>query len=263
MQPHLHSHVFPALIVPLQVHTNGLLWAAVRSSMSVAGVLPPMWHGKDRLLCDGGYVDNLPISIMRASPFIPGSIIAVDLENRGQEQKPNDEDDDFSAVYHQSEFNDCAPFTHISGWKCFWDRLKFWKKAPKIPTLLDIMKGLTGINHSRNVRMQLAAMKHDNNLNFLFLEVKSVYQFKLLDYDKLDEIASHCFDFSSVRISKWMEALRAKHHHPSLKKSAAMNANKSYLALDSLMDKSVSRSSQRASMVRRHSVFFAPMQLDE
>ncbi len=228
--------------------------------MSVAGVLPPMWHGKDRLLCDGGYVDNLPISIMRASPFCPGSIIAVDLENRG-EQKPDDEDDGVSAVYHQSEFNDCAPFTHISGWRCFLDRLKFWKEAPKIPTLLDIMKGLTGINHSRNVRMQLAAMKHVTNLNFLFLEVKSVYQFKLLDYDKLDEIASHCFDFSSIRISKWMESLKTKQQQP-IKKSAAMNASKSTLALDALLDKSSSRCSQRA-MVRRHSVFFDPVQLEK
>jgi predicted acylesterase/phospholipase RssA len=255
-----------------------LLWAAVRSSMSVAGVLPPMWHGKDRLLCDGGYVDNLPISIMRASPFSPGSIIAVDLEDRGK-QAEDGEDDALKAIYRQSEFNDCAPFTHISGWRCLWDSLKFWKQAPKIPTLLDIMKGLTGINHSRNVRMQLATMRDEKNLNFLFLEVESVYQFKLLDYDKLDEIASHCFEFSSLRIAKWMSELKAKQQQRQpIKRAAAMNANKSYLALDTLIGKlepdqsksvspatsnlgpskpnSVSPPKPKPSMVRSHSVFF-------
>jgi predicted acylesterase/phospholipase RssA len=233
--------------------------------MSVAGVLPPMWHGENRLLCDGGYVDNLPISIMRAAPFSPGSIIAVDLEDRGK-QKQESNGDVLSGVYRQSEFNDCAPFTHISGWKCLWETLKFWKQPPKIPTLLDIMKGLTGINHSRNVRMQLAAMKDENNLNFLFLEVESVYQFKLLDYDKLDEIASHCYDFSRVRIARWMESLKAKQQQP-LKKAAAMNANKSYVALDTLLDKVSPGQSKKSpvlpSMLRRHSVFFSEMQSDE
>jgi predicted acylesterase/phospholipase RssA len=233
--------------------------------MSVAGVLPPMWHGKDRLLCDGGYVDNLPISIMRASPFSPGSIIAVDLEDRGK-QPQDGEHDTLNAIYRQSEFNDCAPFTHISGWRCLWDFLKFWKKAPKIPTLLDIMKGLTGINHSRNVRMQLATMKDEKNLNFLFLEVESVYQFKLLDYDKLDEIAAHCFEFSSLRISKWMQGLKAKQQQRQpMKRAAAMNANKSYLALDTLMDKALPSPPQAAQalplghktpILRSHSVFF-------
>lgn len=234
--------------------------------MSVAGILPPMWHGENRLLCDGGYVDNLPISIMRDSPYFPGSIIAVDLEDRGK-QKENSENDALSAVYRQYEFNDCAPFTYISGWKCLWDSLKFWKQPPKIPTLLDIMKGLTGINHSRNVRMQLAQMKDAKKLNFLFLEVESVHQFKLLDYDKLDEIASQCFEFSHLRISKWMETLKSKQSQLPIKKTAAMNANKSHAALDSLLDKVAPGQSKKSpvpsSMVRRHSVFFPPMPSDE
>jgi hypothetical protein len=215
---------------------------------------------------------------MRASPFSPGSIIAVDLEDRGK-QAEDGEDDALKAIYRQSEFNDCAPFTHISGWRCLWDLLKFWKQAPKIPTLLDIMKGLTGINHSRNVRMQLATMRDEKNLNFLFLEVESVYQFKLLDYDKLDEIASHCFEFSSLRIAKWMSELKAKQQQRQpIKRAAAMNANKSYVALDTLMGKlepdqsksvspahisvpfsnpnSVSPPNPKPGMVRRHSVFF-------
>jgi predicted acylesterase/phospholipase RssA len=240
------------MLIFWQVHTSGLLWATVRSSMSVAGVLPPMWHGNDRLLCDGGYVDNLPISIMRAAPFLPGSIIAVDLEDRGKQRQDAVED---ATVYRQSEFNNCAPFTHISGWRMLWDSLKFWKEPPKIPTLLDIMKGLTGINHSRNVRMQLAKMKDEKHLNFLFLEVDSVYRFKLLDYDKLDEIASHCLEFSSGRISKWMETLKAKHQQP-MKKAATMNANRSSLDLNALMDKAVPGDVQRRlPSVRRHSVF--------
>jgi predicted acylesterase/phospholipase RssA len=220
-----------------------------------------MWHGKDRLLCDGGYVDNLPISIMRAPPFSPGSIIAVDLEDRGKQQQDT-EHEALTAIYRQSEFNNCDPFTHICGWRRLCDTLKFWREPPKIPTMLDIMKGLTGINHSRNVRMQLAAMNDEKDLNFLFLEVDSVYRFKLLDYDKLDEIASRCFEFSSGRIAKWIEALKSKQRQP-VRRSAAMNASRSSMAVDTLMDKVLPGASRPAdaasSMKRCHSVFFQPV----
>lgn len=39
----------------------GSLWRYVRSSMSLAGYMPPLCDAKDgHLLLDGGYVNNLP-----------------------------------------------------------------------------------------------------------------------------------------------------------------------------------------------------------
>jgi NTE family protein len=59
-----------------EVHRSGPLWRALRASVSIPGVLPPVVMGDD-LHVDGGLLDNLPVEPMRGSGV--GRIIAVDL----------------------------------------------------------------------------------------------------------------------------------------------------------------------------------------
>lgn len=50
-------------------HIIGSLWRYVRASMSLSGYMPPLCDPKDgHLLLDGGYVNNLPGSIV--SPIL-------------------------------------------------------------------------------------------------------------------------------------------------------------------------------------------------
>ncbi|MBN2050696.1 MAG: cyclic nucleotide-binding domain-containing protein [Spirochaetales bacterium] len=58
------------------VHTSGPLLTAVLSSISLPGVFPPVIL-EDRLLVDGGVVNNLPGDVMRAK--CRGTLIAVDV----------------------------------------------------------------------------------------------------------------------------------------------------------------------------------------
>lgn len=45
----------------LIIKIEGSLWRYIRSSMSLAGYMPPLCDAKDgHLLLDGGYVNNLP-----------------------------------------------------------------------------------------------------------------------------------------------------------------------------------------------------------
>lgn len=61
----------------MEVHTAGPLWRYVRASMNLMGLLPPFFdHG--RLLIDGGYVDNLPVEVMRA--LVPAAQIVISGE---------------------------------------------------------------------------------------------------------------------------------------------------------------------------------------
>ena len=62
------------------VHQRGDLATALRASVSLPGILPPMTQGKD-LLVDGGLLNNLPIDVMRGV-LGGGRIIAVDLRRR-------------------------------------------------------------------------------------------------------------------------------------------------------------------------------------
>ena len=59
------------------VHTSGPLWQAIRCSVAVPGLFPPVALG-DRLLVDGGLVANLPVGIAAARH--PGArIVAIDV----------------------------------------------------------------------------------------------------------------------------------------------------------------------------------------
>lgn len=46
------------------MHQEGLLWKLVRASMTIVGLIPPVYHNGD-LLIDGGYLNNMPVDVMR------------------------------------------------------------------------------------------------------------------------------------------------------------------------------------------------------
>lgn len=62
------------------VHRTGLLTEAVGASMSLPGLAPPVRVG-DRILVDGGVLDNLPVDEMAVMG--EGPIVAVDVLGRG------------------------------------------------------------------------------------------------------------------------------------------------------------------------------------
>ncbi len=62
----------------LDVHTTGPAWVAIRSSFSVPGIFPPMHNDVGETLVDGGVLDNMPVSTMRA--LHEGiTVIAIDV----------------------------------------------------------------------------------------------------------------------------------------------------------------------------------------
>jgi NTE family protein len=69
-----------------QLHQHGLAREAVRASLSLPGVLPPVVDGAN-VLVDGAVMNNFPADIMRA--FQPGPIIGVDV-GRARSVDPGD-----------------------------------------------------------------------------------------------------------------------------------------------------------------------------
>jgi predicted acylesterase/phospholipase RssA len=61
----------------LEVHRRGDASKAIRASVAIPGVLPPVPHDGD-LLVDGAVLDNLPIGVLRDDASI-GTIIAIDV----------------------------------------------------------------------------------------------------------------------------------------------------------------------------------------
>jgi predicted acylesterase/phospholipase RssA len=68
------------------VHRRGSVATAIRASVAIPGVLPPVPYG-DELLVDGGVIDNLPVAVMRrVNPN--GPLVAVDV-TPAADSRPN------------------------------------------------------------------------------------------------------------------------------------------------------------------------------
>jgi NTE family protein len=60
-------------------HRQGMLWQALRASVAIPGVMPPVFQGED-VLVDGAAINNLPVDVMKvhAPGFIIGSDVGAD-----------------------------------------------------------------------------------------------------------------------------------------------------------------------------------------
>ena len=58
------------------VHTDGPLWRALRATVAIPGLLPPVIYEKN-LLVDGGLMNNFPVDVM--ATFAQGPVIGVDV----------------------------------------------------------------------------------------------------------------------------------------------------------------------------------------
>ncbi|PWN33251.1 patatin-domain-containing protein [Meira miltonrushii] len=106
----------------MEVHTSGYAWRYIRASMTLAGLLPPLVDD-GHMLVDGGYLSNLPVSVM----FAMGArhVFAVDVGSI----------DDTSPM---------APYGDtLSGWWVAINRYNPWSYARSIPSVTDIQGRLT------------------------------------------------------------------------------------------------------------------------
>jgi predicted acylesterase/phospholipase RssA/CRP-like cAMP-binding protein len=117
------------------IHERGPLWAAVRASLALPGIWPPIYAAGE-LLIDGGVIDNVPVDVMR-SRIGNGSIIAVD-------------------VSPEVEPLTVAPFAHgLSGWRVLGRRLNPFVPAHPVPDIADILTRSTGLSQVRHRRVTL------------------------------------------------------------------------------------------------------------
>lgn len=96
----------------LKVHRSGLLREALRATIALPGILPPVVDGES-LLVDGAVLRNFPVDVMR--DLYRGPIIGVDVARRTH--------------IDPKDFLDPPPFVK-------WVRTKGFQAAPPIATLL-------------------------------------------------------------------------------------------------------------------------------
>ena len=117
------------------IHERGPLWTAVRASLALPGIYPPVYSDGD-LLIDGGAVDNLPVDVMR-DRVGAGSIIAVDVTS-------------------ETEPLTVAPYgPGLSGWRVLGRRLNPFTPAHPVPGIAEVLNRSTGLSQVRRRRAAL------------------------------------------------------------------------------------------------------------
>jgi predicted acylesterase/phospholipase RssA len=161
-------------------HHRGNLVRALRASVSIPGVLPPVPEGGD-LLADGGVLNNIPIDVMRR--FNPsGKVIAVDvLPPRGPRAK--------------SDYG-----LGVSGWQLAMSRLLFWRKSLPVPRLgATIMRSM--FVGSDPARAEMLA----DGLADLYLNIRAS-GIGLLQFDRIEEVAEIGYAASLDPLEQWKES---------------------------------------------------------
>lgn len=145
----------------VEILKRGLLYPAIRASVSLPGILPPITNMKNELLIDGGIFNNLPVDVMREIAA-PCKIIAV-------------------RVTPFTEIHSYLPTGILSGFKHFCNKFRSAiSLVTEMPNLAEIVIGsMTLCNDEREMRM-LAEADYVLEIN--------LNQFGMLEFDKLPEL---------------------------------------------------------------------------
>ncbi len=160
------------------VHRRGPVVEAIRSSMSLPGILLPCYHDGD-LLVDGGIVNDLPFDVMR-SIFKGNSVIAVDVEPKRD-------------LTVNTEFA-----TEISGWALLMNRLNPFKKTLGIPSIHNVLirSATLASVYTRN-----RLMEQDPPDLYMQLPVED---WGTLAFDAIDDIVARGYEASLPRLQTWL-----------------------------------------------------------
>jgi len=161
----------------VEVHRRGCAARAVRSSVSIPGVLPPVPE-RGELLVDGGVLNNLPVDVMRElNPS--GIVIAIDV------------------VLPKSFFAAEDYGLNVSGWRQLLARLMPGVRSPQTPGLANVIMQsmMVGSSHSRERLLEQDHADYYQNIH--------VHDVALLQFESLEQAAAVGYSESIGPLREW------------------------------------------------------------
>ncbi len=156
---------------------------ATRTSISLPGVMPPIYRDGD-LLIDGGLLNNVPTDVMRSlNPG--GKLIAVD-------------------VTPAIDLRSGTPFPpELSGWSLLARRVWPFSRRYEIPHILSLLNRATILASVSSRNRALT-----DEIADLYLQL-AVDRWGMLEFQAIDEIAEHGYRLSLPRLQEWIDPGRA------------------------------------------------------
>jgi predicted acylesterase/phospholipase RssA/CRP-like cAMP-binding protein len=157
------------------IHRDGLVWRALRASMAIPGIFPPLRDGND-LLVDGGVLDNLPVAVMQR--LHPGAcVIAVDVSNKK----------DLVA-------GDLPSGGVVSGWRAILERFNPLQPKTSPVTIAKILMRLTELSSAFGSEAELADL----------VLRPEVHRFGTLDFASINELVALGYGSARESIEEWL-----------------------------------------------------------
>jgi predicted acylesterase/phospholipase RssA len=163
------------------VYQKGSLRRALRASLSIPGIGPPVFSNRE-LFVDGGLLNNLPIDVM--SKLCQGRVLAVDVTSRVE------------------LLTDVKNADTLSVWKLLAQRLNPWAKRLNVPSMFTILQRATMLNSIRFA--EAAKCQADLYLN------PPVSQFGLFDWQKIEEIIETAYVFAITKLTEMADQVSEK-----------------------------------------------------
>ncbi|HUS43096.1 MAG TPA: cyclic nucleotide-binding domain-containing protein [Ilumatobacteraceae bacterium] len=159
----------------LEVHRRGNMALAVRASLAIPGVLPPVPYDGD-LLVDGGVLNNLPFEVMRDDSTV-GTIVAVDVAP------------DLGPRAH-SDFG-----MSVSGVRALWASITPGRSEFPSATSVLLRSMMTG-----SVRNQRESMQAGSIDLLVTLHLPGI---GMLEFERTREVAEAGYEASKATVTEW------------------------------------------------------------
>ena len=158
------------------VHTRGPVWKALRASVAIPGLWPPVPSEEGDVLVDGGVMNNLPVDVMETFSDA-GVIIAANLKGSAKLMSHGLSQDGV-----------------MSGWGPFARRVSPVGDDAGLPGIVDLLLRAT---ETGNV-LSAKRLEHDADV----VLHPDVTEFGLLAWERLDEIIDAGYRYAVGELEK-------------------------------------------------------------
>ncbi len=174
------------------IHDRGLLWLAIRTTISLPGIFTPVPTDDGQLLTDGAVLNTFPVDIMRRRLGWQGELIGVNVSQ-------------INEIRHDYDYG-----TTLSGWSVLWSRIYPFRPARRVPRLVETLLRATdikGIDRLQEVKRRLDLLIEPDVSEISLLDFKSYEKIAAIGYDAAREaFESHASEFSSDEHESVMES---------------------------------------------------------
>ena len=160
------------------VHSEGPCWQRIRASISLPGILPPVYHEGD-LLVDGGVTNNLPVDVMR-TVCDGGTVIAVDVSPKVD-------------MRQKASFGEA-----ISGWQILSRGMNPFTDSLDVPTIANVLMRTTLLGSS--------SARASNAKNADLCLYPPVTDAGLLEFQAFERVSEAGYGYALGELQKWWSA---------------------------------------------------------